>query len=145
MVWTLIPKVGIASDDHSISFGDSRGELRKALEATYPYETPKNFPNEDDYKNESVYIRVRYDTEELVQDIEFLDGDLVYRDIHLHDGTTFEEIEEYFRRIGLSFRDTEWFGEGKDCVELEISIATKEQVGGDGDDIEWVIMSNDLD
>lgn len=143
MIWSLIPKEGIVSKEHSIRFGDSRDELRKALEATYSCETPKNFQNEDDFKNESVYIRVRYDADNRVEDIEFLGGPLEYRDINLHEGTTFSEIEDSFRSIGLSFCDTEWFGEGKDCAELEISIATREQVGGDGDDIEWVIMSND--
>lgn len=144
MNWELIPKRGITTSELSISFGDKRIDLRNILENYYSCETPKNFQDEDDFKSENTYIRVRYDTDDRVKDIEFLTGNLFYKGVPIHDGTTFEKIEVAFSKLGLTFRDTEWFGEGKDCVDLEVSIATREEVGGDGGEIEWVILSSDL-
>lgn len=145
MIWQLIPKKGITTNELSISFDDQRTALREALGKSYSLSTSQNFPDEDDFQREGIYIRVRYNDDDRVKDIEFLGGDLFYQDISIHDGTTFEKIESAFAEKGLTFRDTQWFGDGKDCVELEISIATREEVGGDSSEIEWVILSNDLE
>jgi len=43
--------------------------------------------------------------------------------------------------IGGTLRPTKWLGDGWDCVQLGLNVASHEDVGGDGDEIEWVILS----
>jgi hypothetical protein len=35
-------------------------------------------------------------------------------------------------------------GDGHECTSLGVNIATHEEVGGDGDGIEWVILSAEI-
>lgn len=145
MNWDLQPKKGISSPEYSILLGNDRTDVRKALKKWYSLEPNEDYPDEDDFLDESTFIRVRYDKKDKVQDIEFLGGNLSYSDIPIHAGTNFKEIETQFEKLGLAFRYTEWLGDGKDCVDIAVNIATHEDVGGDGDDIEWVILSKNFE
>lgn len=100
------------------------------------------FPDEDDFvsRDGSTLIRVRYQ-DEAVWDIEFLSGILRYDDEDLHDQTTLDDVRQFLESKALALRPTEWLGEGWDCVPLGFNIASHEDVGGDGDEIEWVILS----
>ena len=60
----------------------------------------------------------------------------------LHRNTSFAKLKRQFKAMKLSFRNTKWLGDGQDCPELAINIARHEDVGGDGDGIEWVILSS---
>ena len=141
-VWQLIPRVGIASGSVEISFGQERAELSRILADDFLAPAKTTFADEDDFHSEdkSVFIRVRYSGTQ-VQDIEFLGGVLEYQGIQLHSDVTFSELEEKFGAKNFTFRPTEWLGDGQDCPELNINVATHEDVGGDGDGIEWVILS----
>ncbi len=56
------------------------------------------YPDEDDFKtgDGSTFIRVRYDDDDAVWDIEFIAGTLRYENVDLHDNTSLKELKEYF-------------------------------------------------
>jgi hypothetical protein len=143
--WQLIPRQGIAcGEDLRVTLGQERDALQAAMAAA-GFVPPKagRYPDEDDFltADKSTFIRVRYGGSK-VQDIEFLAGTLKYRGVDLHRNTTFAKLRRQFKSMKLGFRDTQWLGDGQDCPELHINIATHENVGGDGDGIEWVILSS---
>ncbi|WP_156909347.1 hypothetical protein [Ottowia thiooxydans] len=142
--WQLVPRQGITCRDLQVSLGQEREALRKAMVAA-AFLPPKHgrYPDEDDFltADKSTFIRVRYESGK-VSDIEFLAGDLKYQGIDLHRNTTFAKIKRQFKAKRLTLRDTQWLGDGQDCPELAINIATRDDVGGDGDGIEWVILSS---
>jgi len=144
-LWELIPKAGIECSTVKILFGAQRHELLQAMAKEFAPPVASSFLDEDDFVSldKETFVRVRYQRK-VVRDIEFLKGSLKHEGIHLHSGTTFPELERMFERAGLTFRDTQWLGEGQDCPELGINVATHEDVGGDGDAIEWVIMSSNF-
>jgi hypothetical protein len=41
---------------------------------------------------------------------------------------------------GYSITCSSYYADGQDCPELGINIATRREIGGDGDGIEWVAM-----
>ncbi len=143
LIWTLIPNTGIESGEIKISFGQDRKALNSIMSTKFVPPTDNGYPDEDDFltHDKSTFIRVRYDGN-VVKDIEFLGGHLSYQGINLHADTNFRQIQENFAKHKLSFRDTEWLGDGQDCAALGINIATRDDVGGDGDEIEWVILSS---
>jgi hypothetical protein len=53
------------------------------------------------------------------------------------------DVEERPGKLGLRSHESAGLGEGMECSELGINVATREQVGGDecDDSIEWVITS----
>jgi hypothetical protein len=142
-IWELIPKQGIRQDEVEIYFGMPRSTLRTSLRQRFG-EPDSHMADEDDYESPdgATLIRLRFDGDKL-QDIEFLRGSLRYRDIELYDNTRWSEVEERLGRSGLRFHESEFLGEGMECSELGINIATRAQVGGEkGDDrIEWIITS----
>jgi hypothetical protein len=141
--WELIPRQGICQDEVEIFFGMARSTLRSALRPRFAA-LNSHMIDEDDFETTDggTLIRLRF-VDDKLQDIEFLHGSLRYSGIELHDNTTRNEIEEQLGKLGLSFPDSTFLDEGKECSELGINIATREEVGGDkGDDrIEWVITS----
>ena len=141
-VWQLIPNVGISLNDTKISFGQERAEVNRLMAKHFSPPEEGSYPEEDDFLNddESISIRIRYDGTQ-VTDIEFLGGSLQYQGIELHSDVTLDDVEKALLDKNLTIRDAEWLGEGKDCLELGINIATHDNVGGDGDGIEWIIMS----
>lgn len=144
VIWELLPRTGIESGSIKIVFGLERQELRDMM--SRKFSAPEShYADEDDFisADNSTFIRIRYECG-LVRDIEFLGGLLIYQGINLHLNTTFTEIEEKFSQSGFTLRTTEWLGDGQDCPELGINIASCEDVGGDGDGIEWVILSSNF-
>lgn len=145
-IWQLVPRQGIACGDLQVSMGQERGALRTAMAAAnFLPPRPGRYPDEDDFltADKSTFIRVRYDGSK-VQDIEFLAGTLKYQGVDLHRNTTFAKVKRQFKAMKLGFRDTKWLGDGQDCPDLLINIARHEDVGGDGDGIEWVILSSNF-
>lgn len=142
--WQLVPRQGITCGTLQVSMGQNREALRKAMGAAgFVPPKPGSYPDEDDFltADKSTFIRVRYDGSK-VQDIEFLAGTLKYQGVDLHRNTSFAKLKRQFKAMKLSFRNTKWLGDGQDCPELAINIARHEDVGGDGDGIEWVILSS---
>lgn len=142
--WNLIPGKGIQKIDMEIQLGASQASVRSTLAAAFG-EPVSHYENEEDFENASAdtLIRVRYGNNS-VKDIEFLRGFLFFGDIRLYGDTTWPEIESALGALGHHHRDTEWLGDGYDVPALGINIATHDQVGGDGDGIEWVILSVDF-
>ncbi len=104
-----------------------------------------SFPDEDDFRSpdRASFIRVRYEGD-AVRDIEFLSGRLRYKGAELHDGATLGEVRQFLESEHGPLRPTRWLGDGLDCVPLGINVASHEDVGGDGDGVEWVILSRNF-
>ena len=140
--WTLVPKKGIEQGRLKVHFEMSRSAVRDLLKAEFG-EPECNYNDEDDFHHfhDGTFLRIRYDNSN-VQDIEFLEGSLSYEGVRLAGGVRWPEVERGLAALGNKFRETDWLGDGYDCLPLAVNIATHEQVGGDGDGIEWVIMSS---
>ncbi|MFO1042618.1 MAG: hypothetical protein U0941_12570 [Planctomycetaceae bacterium] len=146
MEWNLIPFEGISSDLSKIMLGQSRTLVRKSMATAFGKPVPdSDYPDEDDFvtPDHTTFIRVRYQGK-VVRDIEFLSGCLRYNGVELHDGTTLRKVRQFLKSISATLRPTEWLGDGFDCVALGVNIASHDQVGGDGDGVEWVIMSSNF-
>lgn len=140
--WTLVPQRGIEQGELAIHFGMPRTAVLDLLREVFPA-PQSHFDDEDDFEHptDGTLIRIRYD-DCGVQDIEFLEGSLNYDGVKLSGGGEWPEVQQGLAALGNQFRDTEWLGDGFDCLPIAINIATHEQIGGDGDRIEWVIMSS---
>jgi hypothetical protein len=146
MEWELVPSEGIKCEQLAIAFGQPRALVRQRLSAAFgPPAANPSFPDEDDFRSpdRTTFIRVRYQGD-AVHDIEFLSGRLRYKGVELHDGATMEEVRRFLESECGPLRPTEWLGDGLDCVALGINVASHEDVGGDGDGVEWVILSRNF-
>jgi hypothetical protein len=76
--------------------------------------------------------------------VEFLRGDLRLEDVALHDGAHWPALAESLAAKGFRFEGAGFLGDGKECGSLGVNIATHSDVGGDGDGIEWVIVSPEI-
>lgn len=144
--WELLPFEGIKSKRLAITLGESRKPLRKRAASVFSPLIPNaEYPNEDDFisKDGDTFIRVRYQ-DDVVRDIEFLSGTLRYKGVELHDETTLKGVRRFLKSENHPLRKTRWLGDGLDCVSLGINIACHDDVGGDGDGIEWVILSSNF-
>jgi hypothetical protein len=146
MNWTFIPRKGFAHGNFEVSFGCGRDELRALLKPTFSTpESNSSYPDEDDFHSNdgTTFIRVRY-KDKAVKDVEFLSGFLSYEGIQLHGSTNLTAVREAFEALGHTFRPTQWLGDGSDCESLGFNIASREDIGGDDDAIEWFIISHDF-
>ena len=146
MDWEFVPFEGIISKQIAITLGQSRELLRKlAVPLFSPLEPNSDYPDEDDFitVDGTTFIRVRYQ-DDTVRDIEFLAGQLRYKGFEMHDRATLKEVQRFLSSQNHSLRKTSWLGDGLDCVSLGINIACHDDVGGDGDGIEWVILSRNF-
>jgi hypothetical protein len=143
MEWDLVPFQGIASNPVAISLGQSRALVRQSLASAFSPLVPNApYPDEDDFitPDRSTFIRVRY-LDDAVRDIEFLSGRLRYKGFELHDRATLENVRQFLEAETAPLRPTKWLGDGFDCVSLGFNIASHDDIGGDGDGVEWVILS----
>ena len=133
--WTLIAQRGIERGDLAIHFGMSRSAARDRMLASFP-PPQSHFEDEDDFEHstDGTLIRLRFD-DTGVRDIEFLGGILTYRGVSIVGGGEWPVVQQALAAMGNTFRDTEWLGDGYDCLPLAVNIATHEQIGGDGDGI----------
>ena len=142
--WFLIPGKGIENKYIKLYFGLSKLEVRERMSNYFSCTQNPDYLDEYDFvsSDKNTSIMIRYDDSDMVQNIEFSKGLLIYQGINLCGETTFTDIEKKLTLKGYTFRDTEWLGAGKDCIELKINIATREHSGGEGDTIEWVVLSS---
>jgi hypothetical protein len=84
-------------------------------------------------------VFLRYDATDTLEEIMCIQGSLRLGALELHD-TTWAELGPALQSLGYTITDPEYYVDGRDCPELGINIATREDVGGDeGDDaIEWI-------
>ncbi len=138
----LVPGKGIRCGDAEIYFGMARKALREMLGWKPTAETL--WDDEDEYMQADGedWLRLRFLDGKLC-DIEVLGGGLQHEGLELK-STSWSALEPALETLGHSLRKTQWLGEGKDCVALHVNIATHDDVGGDGDGIEWVITSSDF-
>ncbi len=144
-VWMLIPRVGIECSDFRIHLGMDRTAIGNHLAGLFPAPVDNGYDDEDDYitEDEQLFIRLRFAGSNL-NDIEFLQGDLRLDGIRMHAGATLSHLKEHFAKQGVCIRPSEWLGDGTDFVDLGINIAAHEDVGSDGDGVEWVILSKNF-
>jgi len=136
MDWELLPHRGISTGRIQIVVGSARADNRRAMAGLFP--PPENRrDNEDQYLSDENTIFLRYD-DDILNVIMFIKGRLSFDGLELHD-TTWEHLAPELNARGFTINtEPKYFADGVDCPELGINIATWEDVGGDGDGIEWV-------
>lgn len=138
----LVPGRGIRRDTTDIFFGMPRKKLRDALgwkaggENMWDDEDEYSTPEGDDW------LRLRFLDDKLC-DIEVMGGNLVHEGIELV-ATTLPALRIALKKAGMALEKTQWLSEGHDCVDLQIVVASKEDAGDVGEEIEWVITSSDF-
>ena len=149
--WELVPRQGIRTIGVDLVLGMDRASARAALGGETGGETGaglagpvSHFPGEDDYTDADTWIRLHYDDGTL-HAIELLRGDLRLDGIALLGGAYWPALEEALAAKGFRFESAAAYGEGRECASLGVNIATHEDAGGDGDGVEWVIVSSDIE
>lgn len=146
MEWEFVPFEGITNKQLAITLGQPRQLLRKLAASVFgPLVPNTEYPDEDDFitVDGATFIRVRYQ-DDTVRDIEFLSGQLRYKGVELYNQATLKGVRRFLKSENHPLRKTRWLGDGLDCVSLGINIACHEDIGGDGDGIEWVILSRNF-
>lgn len=138
----LIPGRGIRRGDIDIFFGMPRKKLRDALGWTSGGDDM--WDDEDEYRcaDGEDWFRLRFLDDKLC-DIEVMGGSFTHERIELL-ATTMPALHAALKQSGMALEKTEWLSEGHDCVDLQIVVASKEDVGDVGEEIEWVITSSDF-
>jgi hypothetical protein len=138
----LVPGRGIRRDTTDIFFGMPRKKLRDAL--GWKAGGENMWDDEDEYNTAAGddWIRLRFLDDKLC-DIEVMGGNLVHEGIELV-ATSLPELRAALKKAGMALEKTQWLSEGHDCVDLQIVVASKEDTGDVGEEIEWVITSSDF-
>ena len=138
----LVPGRGIRRDTTDIFFGMPRKKLRDAL--GWKAGGENMWDDEDEYSTPdgNDWLRLRFLDDKLC-DIEVLGGNLVHEGIELI-ATTLPALRVALKKSGMALEKTQWLSEGHDCVDLQIVVASREDAGDVGDEIEWVITSSDF-
>lgn len=138
----LIPGRGIRRGDIDIFFGMPRKKLRDAL--GWKAGSENMWDDEDEYTdtNGADWLRLRFLDDKLC-DIEVIGGQLTHEGIELF-ATTLPDLRAALKKSGMALEKTEWLNEGHDCVDLQIVVASGDDVGDVGDKIEWVSTSSDF-
>jgi hypothetical protein len=138
----LIPGRGIRRGDTDIFFGMPRKKLRDAL--GWKSGGDNMWDDEDEYTDTDGgdWIRLRFLDDKLC-DIEVIGGRLTHEGIELR-ATDMPKLRAALKQVGLALEKTEWLSEGHDCIDLQVVVASRDDVGDIGDEIEWVITSSDF-
>lgn len=138
----LVPGRGIRRDTTDIFFGMPRKKLRDAL--GWKAGGENMWDDEDEYSTSvgDDWLRLRFLDEKLC-DIEVMGGSLVHEGVELV-ATTLPALRVALKKSGMALEKTQWLSEGHDCVDLQIVVASKEDAGDVGEEIEWVITSCDF-
>jgi hypothetical protein len=138
--WELVPRQGIRLGEVQVTLGTRRKEIRRRLAGSFP--APQTLRKGEDQYVSDTTLFLRYEKDSL-KVIMFIDGQLTYEGLELRD-TRWEVLAPALAQRGLTISDSPvHFVDGVDCPELGINIATQEEVGGDGDGIEWVSLWRD--
>src|SRR5215216_4921661 len=133
--WELMPRQGIRLGNVEVILGAARDVIRRQLAGCLP--EPKTIREGEDQYISDTTLFLRYENATL-KVIMFIDGLLAYDGIELHD-TCWGILAPALAESGFTIMDSPaYFADGVDCPELGVNIATKDDVGGDGDDIECV-------
>ncbi|MFF5084596.1 hypothetical protein ACFY36_46780 [Actinoplanes sp. NPDC000266] len=135
--WELVPTKGLRSGDVEVRLRAGREELRTALAGRFG-PPDENRPYEDQFSNADTTLFLRYE-DGLLTSLLFIAGSLQYDGIELYD-TTFGVLEPALIARGLELTEPVEFTDGMDVPGLGVNIATREDVGSDGDEIEWVAL-----
>lgn len=138
----LVPGRGIRRGDTDIFFGMPRKKLRDAL--GWKSGGENMWDDEDEYTDSAGtdWLRLRFLDDKLC-DIEVIGGKLTHEGIELL-ATDMPALRAALKQSGMALEKTEWLSEGHDCVDLQIVVASREDVGDVGEEIEWVITSSDF-
>lgn len=138
----LVPGRGIRRGDTDIFFGMPRKKLRDAL--GWKAGGENMWDDEDEYTDTTGadWLRLRFLDEKLC-DIEVMGGQLTHEGVELL-ATDMPALRAALKKSGMALEKTEWLSEGHDCLDLQIVVASREDVGDVGEEIEWVITSSDF-
>ena len=136
--WTLLPGQGIRMDSLEVRFGKKREEIRKALVPILGAFTSHR-ADEDDYANGS--LRLRFGSDELLVDIEMMDGHLEHNGLELM-ATDFSTLEAALTKRYGHQPKWNYMLDRAECPELGLSFASRFNMGGDlGDErIAWLML-----
>lgn len=139
----LVPGRGIRLGNTDIFFGARRAALRQVLGYSAP-QGDAMWDDEDEYTDASGadWLRLRFMDDKLC-DIEVLGGSLVHQQVELKN-TDIRTLTEQLHGLGMELEPTEWLAEGRDCIDLQIVVATRDDIGEVGDEVEWVTTSSDF-
>lgn len=138
----LIPGRGIRCGNIDIFFGMKRKDLKKALGEPKP-QPDTMWDDEDEYAAHGEdWLRLRF-LDKTLCDIEVIGGSLTHEGIELKN-THMPRLRADLSQAGMKLEKTEWLSEGLDCVDLQIVVASGDDIGEAGDAIEWVITSSDF-
>ena len=138
----LVPGRSIRRDVTDIFFGMPRKRLRDAL--GWKAGREHMWDDEDEYTDAAgaEWLRLRFLDDKLC-DIELMAGNLTHEGIELL-ATDMTSLRAALKKSGMALEKTEWLSEGHDCVDLQIVVASRDDVGDVGEEIEWVITSSDF-
>lgn len=138
----LVPGRGIRRGHTDIFFGMPRKKLRDELGWKAGGESM--WDDEDEYTDGkgTDWLRLRFLDDKLC-DIEVMGGHLTHEGIELI-ATSMPALRAALKKAGMALEETEWLSEGHDCVDLQIVVASRDDVGEAGEEIEWVITSSDF-
>jgi hypothetical protein len=141
MNWELLPRRGIRIGETEIVVGAPRAEVRQALAQHFSPPVNRRQPSEDQYAQDDRMLFMRYDAADALEQIMCINGSLRLGDLELLD-TNWTELAPCLEGLGHTITEPTYYADGRDCPELGINIATREDVGGDEDDdeIEWVAV-----
>lgn len=143
----LIPGQGIRCGNIEVFFGMNREALRTSL--GYVKKAHESvFDDEDEYCiGREDWLILRFLSGELC-DIEVHGGSLVFDDIELKH-TDIRTLQDRLNNSGLHLiEESGWLTQGRDCLDLQIVVATAGDVdeveNDDYDRIAWVMTSRDF-
>ena len=144
--WQFIPDKGIQCDDVEIFFGMDRWEIRIKLNNEHEFNYSR-FETEDsyqEYQNSGTWFRLGYNDNNLLQEIEFLEGRLsMSKIIILGSRQSLQSILKNFSKEGFSFYKLE-YDNGWLCEALKCTLASAQEMGGDSDECSYFYVSADI-
>ena len=144
--WQLKPRVGIERGALHLHLGMAREAVRQSMAADFGPPVRHRFPEEDDFESPKrrEFIRLRFQGGQL-HSIMVIRGDVRLGELRLHGGKLkLATVTQHLKRQGHAARETRWMVDGRDFPSLGINMASREDVGGDGDGVEWVMLSRDF-
>lgn len=138
--WELVPRRGIRHDGSEVFLGAARDDVRATVAPVLGAPARAHYPDEDTYQGaDGSLVRLRF-VDDVLRDIEFLAGEIFLDGLALHGTVRWPALAERLAARGYRFDRARELGDGWECADLGVNIATRQAVGGEGDEIEWVIV-----
>jgi hypothetical protein len=147
------PEIGIQINMKEIRWGGERGMVRKLLDNSHKGDDRTVSLGETDlqvrrdiyanFNHEKNYFFLNYDADDRLNEVELHDGGVVeVQTLRLEFGKDVFNMVADLKRSGFSSKETE---QGQFLFEdLKMVIATSDAMGGDGNGLAYVYVSNSI-